>query len=110
MGGEGGQALLYALFIADIRENFVEEGDLAVVAGGNMETGHAHELEQADGLQCDGLAARIGTCDDDQVVVLAQFKIDGDDFLFIDQGMAAPVDLNMSAAVEGGHCRVLFQR
>ena len=108
VGGEGGQALLDALLVSDVGVDIPEEGELASVAGRDMEAGHAHELEEADGLEGDGLAAGVGTRDDDHVVVGAQLDIDGDDLFGVDQGMAALADVDVIFVIKDRPGRILL--
>ena len=49
VAGEGGQALLDALFVADIHEVFLKVADDAALMGGNQETVLGHGVEQACG-------------------------------------------------------------
>ena len=60
-----------------------------------MQAGHAHQFKEADGLECDRLAARVGTGDDDHVIIRAKLDIDRDNFFRIDQRMTALADINV---------------
>ena len=100
VGGEGRQALLDTLLIADIGKYLPEQGQLAAVARGNMKSGHSHKLEKADSLERDSLAARVGAGDDDHIIVCAQFQIDGNHFFGINQRMAAIQDIDVIFIVE----------
>ena len=120
---EGRERLLNTLLIPDIREDFPEQGQLAVVRGRNMQAGHAHELQQTDRFERDGFAACVRAGDNDHVDRLRIFsfgagifregpqrQIDGDDFFRIDQRVTAVPENNPVFAVENGTRRILPQR
>ena len=108
MGGEGGQTLLDALLVADVGKDIAEEGELAPVTCRNVESRHAHQLEEADRLERDRLAARVGAGDDDHIVFAAQLDIDGHDRLVVDQGMPPLADMDVVFVVEDGPGRILL--
>ncbi|MPN43950.1 hypothetical protein SDC9_191511 [bioreactor metagenome] len=49
VGGEGGQALLDALLVADIGKDVFKNRDLASLVGANLQTGGRHRAEKPDG-------------------------------------------------------------
>ena len=90
MAGEGGQALLDALFVADVREDIPVDGDLAARVGRDMETGLGHHGQKAAGLEGHGLSARVGTGDDQSREVLSQRHVDGHAGRRVKQRMSGP--------------------
>ena len=93
MGGEGGQALLDALLVADVRQHLGENGNGAAVVGGNVQAALGHKGQKPDGLQSDGLAAGVGAGDDQGIKVHAQPHGDGHDLFCVNEGMARLLQL-----------------
>ena len=89
VGGEGGQRLLDALLISDVRVDIVKDGQLTVIPGGNVQACLSHERQQAAGLEGDRLAAGVGTGHDQEVVVLSQADINGDDGILVQKGVTS---------------------
>ena len=79
VGGEGGEGLFDRLFVADVGEDVVEDGDAGAGLGGDWQSGLGHEAEQSDGLEGDGLAAGVGSGDEDAAGVGGECGGDGDD-------------------------------
>ena len=102
MGREGGQALGNTLFVADIRQNGIEGGQLAAVTGGNVQTALRHQGKQADGLQSYRLTAGIGAGDDHGIEIRAQADSDGHHSLGIDQGVPGFAQVNFTLVVHDG--------
>ena len=100
VGGEGGQTLFDALLVADICEHLPEEREFTPVSRRNMQSRHAHQLEQTHCLERDRLASGVGSGDDDHIVVGTQFDIDGNDLFGVDQGMTAVADVDVVFIVE----------
>ena len=67
MRREGGKRLLDGLLVADVGEDPLVDVDGTAVVGGDMQTALGHEREQADGLERDGLAAGVGSGDDERM-------------------------------------------
>ena len=67
--GESGQRLLDGLLIADVREDPVEQGERRALRRRDLHPELVHEGEEADGLQADGLAARVRPRDDEHPLV-----------------------------------------
>ena len=67
MRGEGAEALLDALFVADVGEELLVDGDAGSVGGRDVETAAGHQVQEADGLEGDRLAAGVGSGDEDGV-------------------------------------------
>ena len=97
---ESGEALLDALLVADVGKNVSEKREFATVAGGNMQARHTHEFEETDCFERDGLAAGVGSCDNDHVIIGTQLDIDGNDLFGIDQGMTSLADIDIKFVVE----------
>ena len=72
MTGKGGQALLDALLIADVHEEFVEDTDLTALIRRDEEAALCHCTKQTCRFQCDSLAAGVGAGNDERIVVPAQ--------------------------------------
>ena len=102
MRREGGKRLLDGLLVADVGENLLVDVDGAAVVGRDMQTALGHEREQADGLECDGLAAGVGAGDDERVKIAAQPYRDRDDRLAGDERMAGPDEVHLAV---GPHLR-----
>ena len=76
--GECREILLDRLVVADVGEDGVEDGKLGAVRG-HRHSRLRHQREQADGLQRDGLAAGIGSGDDELAALAFEFDGDRDD-------------------------------
>src|ERR1700757_1594919 len=76
VGGEGGKILLDGLVVADVGENCVKNRELGTIGGGG-EAALGPEGEESDGLQGDGLAAGVGTGDDELAAGTFEFDRDG---------------------------------
>ena len=98
VGGEGGQALLNALLVADIRQHPVEYAHRAAVVGGDVEPALGHEGQKAQGLQAHGLAAGVGPGDDQGVEPLAQLNGDGHGTARVQQGVAGVAEADAAVA------------
>ncbi len=75
--GERAQALCDRLFVADVSEHRAEYRKLGAAGGGDEQTGLRHERQQPRSLQCDRLAAGVGTGDDQHRHRRNQHDIDG---------------------------------
>ena len=100
VGRECRQALLYALLIADVGVDFIEQRDAAPVRCRNMETGQGHQCEQTGRLERNCLSTGIGTCDDQQIELLSDTDIDRHDLLLADQRMSGFLDFDDPLAVD----------
>src|SRR5512143_1029315 len=87
MAAEGTERLLDGLLVTDIGIDGIEAGQLGATLGRDMESALGQENEQADGLQRDSLASRIGTSDDERAGSGLGIDIDRDDRGGIKQGM-----------------------
>ena len=75
MTGEGGKALLNALFIADIHQKFVKYADLAALVSRDQEAALRHGAQQARCFQGDSFATGVRSGDDQRIVISAQSNI-----------------------------------
>ena len=75
VGAEGGQRLLDALLIADVRVDSVEPGEMGFI-GRHVQPGLGHHGQQAHRFQSNGLASGVGA--GDQHHPLAPVQIDAD--------------------------------
>ena len=87
MRAEGREILLDALTVADINEHTVKDRNTAAVRSGDHQAAHRHRGQQADGLERDGLAARVRAGDDQRPVVFSELQCDRHDGLGIEQRM-----------------------
>ena len=85
---EGGQRLLNALLITDIRVNVAEQTDRTLLIGRNMHAGGCHQAQQTQGLEADRLAAGIRSGDNQRVIVITQRNINGHGFFLVQQRMS----------------------
>ncbi len=100
--GEGGQGLLDGLLIADIGKDILKHGKLRAQCAGDMKAGLRHQRQQADGLERDGLAARIGAGDDERRKVLAQHQVAWNDLVPVNQRMAHPNEAKAPLPIQLG--------
>ena len=87
MGREGRQALLDALLVADVRQHPLIDGHGAPVRRRDVEAALGHQRQQAQGLEGHGLAAGVGTGDDQGVKGVPQLDVDGHRRLGVQQGV-----------------------
>ncbi|GBD29270.1 hypothetical protein HRbin32_00357 [bacterium HR32] len=78
VGREGGQVLLDALLVPDVREHRTEHARPAVGVRGDGEAGLRHQGQQPHGLEGHGLAARVGAGDHQRPELLAKPHVHGD--------------------------------
>ena len=90
------------LLIADIGENVVEDGKLAAVLRGNVKACLPHQSQQSAGLQGNGLAAGIGTGDDQKIECVAKSNIHRDNGALVEQRMSRSAEQNFPFGVESG--------
>ncbi len=67
VGGEGAEALLNALLVADVREHLGKDGQFGAVQGRDVKACLAHQGEKPHGFQGDRLSAGVGAGDDEQI-------------------------------------------
>src|SRR5215468_9385254 len=65
MGGEARETRFDRLLVADVGEDAAEDADAAALACRNQQARLRHQHEQADGLERDRFAARVGPRDYD---------------------------------------------
>ena len=100
--GEGGEALLDALLIADVCHDLLEHGQARAVRCRNVQAALRHHGEQADRLERDGFAAGIRAGDDEGVKVAAERDVDRDDDVLGDQRMAGAPERDAALREHGG--------
>ena len=108
MGREGTQRLFNALLVSDIRIDFIKDGKRAAVQSRNVKAGLSHQREQTYGLQRNGFTAGVRSRDDQQVKILAQGNVDGNDLLFVNQRMAGFSQMDFPFRIEDRLIGVLF--
>ena len=101
VAGEGGQGFFNRLGIADVGKDFSEYGQ-ACSACRHKEAGLGHDSQQTQGLQRHGLAAGVGTGDDQDPVVAADFNVNGDGLFRVQEGMAGSFNLQRCSGIVGG--------
>ncbi len=77
VGGEGGEALLQALLVADVHEELGGEVERRAL-GGHEEPGLGHEHREAQGLEQRGLAAHVGAGEQQDAVLGGELEVVGD--------------------------------
>ena len=88
MRRKGGQTLLDALLVADIRQDMAEDRQDAAVRGGDVQAALVHGREQADRLERNGLAAGVRAGDDERVEAAAELDVDRHGLGLVEQRMA----------------------
>ena len=88
VAGEGGKALLNALFIADIYQKFIKHTDLTALVCRDQKAALCHSAQQTGGFQSDRFTASVRTCDDKGIVFTAQCNIHRNALLRVDQRVA----------------------
>ena len=104
--GEGAEALLDALLIADVREDVLEDDGPRAVVYGEVETRLGHEGKQANGLEGDSFPARVRPGDDQHAEAVAQFDRDGHHCFLYVLGGVVPVTAVGSLAGRHRHNRL----
>ena len=87
---EGGQALLDALFVADVHQILLEHTDFAAFVCRDQEAALGHGAQQAGRLEGNSLAAGIWTSDDERVIILPQRDVDRHALGRVDQRVPSP--------------------
>jgi len=99
MPGESGEGLLDGLLIADISKYVVKEAQLGTRLRGDVQPGLRHHHHQPHCFQGHGLAAGIGTGDDQGEGSRVKVNIDGYHALRVQEGMAGIVEFYSRAGV-----------
>ena len=81
MAAIGTQVVLYALLVADIYKDVLEDAALRVFAHRNGQSALQHILQQTYCLQAYTLSAGIRTADDEDALFLVQFYLEWDNLL-----------------------------
>ena len=77
--GEGREVLGHALVVAHDGEDLGEDGQARPRARGHVTARLRHQGEQAQGLERDRLAARVGAGDDEQRAIRVDLDVHGND-------------------------------
>ena len=85
MRGEGGERLLDALLVADIRVNMLEQADLRLLVCRDVQAGSRHQAQKPQRLERHGFAARVWAGDDQRVVVVADGDVDRHGLVLVEQ-------------------------
>ena len=75
-----------------------------------MQSGHAHQREEADGFERDCFAAGIRTCHDNHVIPVSDFEINRNHLFRVDQRMPALPDPDNMICVQNRPHRILRKR
>ena len=102
---EGRQTLLDALFVADVDKHPAENAQLAVIRAGYEQSAHSHKREQPEGLEGNGLAARIRACDHKGIKGLAEGYVNGHYPVLRDKRMTRLTDTHLAAVVHNRAAR-----
>ena len=89
------------LLVADVGEDVAEDGQPTAFGRRDVETGLMHQGEQAEGAQCDGLAAGVRAGDDERRVAVAEPQVDGHDLVPERPGWRAPSSSTHRVASSG---------
>ena len=98
MRRKGAEALLDALLVADIGEDFFKDGYLRMLFRRNVQACLRHQCEQTDGLERDGLTAGVRAGNHDYKELAAKVKVDRHDFA-CEQGMAGVAQVDATLVV-----------
>ena len=79
MRGEGAQALLDALLVADVGEDVLIDRQLGAILGGNVHARLRHQAEQPHRLERDRLAASVRTGNDDHPRLAVEPEVERND-------------------------------
>ena len=109
MTGKGGQALLDALLIADVHEEFVKDADLTALIRRDEEAALCHRAKQTGRFQSDGLTAGVGAGDDERIIFPAQRNIDRNALLCVDERMTRPDERERRIRPDSGFERLHIQ-
>ncbi len=100
MGGEGTEALLNALLIANVCKYFRKNRKLAAVQCRNMKAGLSHEGKKSDGFQADGFTTGIRAGDDQKIKILSEMDVNRDYLFRRKERMTSLPDLDTVIGIE----------
>ena len=109
------QVVVNGLAVADIDHDAVEEGHLGGLGGWDEHTPLEHVLQQADGLQADGLAAGVRAGDEEDVLGGGEAGRQRDDGLafaaqgFLQQRVPGLAQVHLAVLREGRHAGDVVQ-
>ena len=109
MGGKRGKRLLNALFVADIRQNIVENPHHGAVGRGNMQSRLRHEREKAERFEGDGFSARVRTRDNQRIEFSAEVHRNRNNRIGGNQRMARPAQPDFARFRDFGRDAVHFK-
>ena len=102
VGGEGGEGLLDALLVPDIRPYSGEDTHAGIPPCGNVQTGLEHHGKQTQCFQSHGLAARVGSRDDHGIKVHPERHVHGNHRFRVEQRMTRPMQIDHGMILEHG--------
>ena len=100
VGRERGQRLLDGLFIADVREDLLENAHFALVVRREHEAGGRHEGHEAQRLDGHGLAAGVRAGDDQRVEFFSQTDVGLHDLPRVDERVAGILEVDDACIVQ----------
>ena len=78
----------------------VKHHHAAALFCGDVQAGSRHEMQKPQRFERDGLAARVGACDNHGINASAQVDVDGNHLAFVDEGMARAQQLHLSSLAD----------
>ena len=109
MGRECGKRLLNALFVADIRQNIVENPHHGAVGRGNMQSRLRHEREKSERFESDGLSARVRARDNQRIEFSAEVHRNRNDRIGGNQRVTRPAQPDFARFRDFGRDAVHFK-
>jgi len=94
--GKSGQRLFDRLLVTDVGQHQIKGGNEASVVCRDMQSAFCHQGQKANGLERDGLAAGIGSGDDERVKITAQPNRDRHDGFAVNKRVSGPLELQFS--------------
>ena len=110
MRGKGTQALLNALLIADIREDFPINRKAAGRRRRNMKPTLRHHRQKSCGFQCNSLSSRIRSGNDKRLILFSNGQIYRDNFFRFNQWVSGKPQIKETFLVYARLFRLHFAR
>ena len=101
MGGERGQRLGNGLLVTDVGQHPRKNPHGRIVLGGDVQAALCHQGNQAQGLERHGLAAGVGSGDDQGVKPLPQLQVVGHRLFGVQQRVPRPPELQKALRQPG---------